>query len=94
MSNISAACSISSHHSVSAALLTASPNPVIGDAIYHLPSPTAKAQPGYHRDSYISPTTNIGTTSALPNLYHTAALNNTTAYGSNEHSARYIPPRL
>ena len=94
MPNIPAACSTSNHHPVSAALLTPSPNPVIGDAIYHLPSRVPKAQYSYHGGGYLSPTTGIGTAFALPNLYTAVLADHSANYGGDEHSARYISSGL
>ncbi|GAI05214.1 unnamed protein product [marine sediment metagenome] len=91
MPNICVACSISNHHPVTAALFTLSSNPVTGDVIYYLPSPTANAQHSYHRGGYLSPTTGIGTAFALPNLYTAVLADHSANYGGDEHSPYYIP---
>ena len=92
MPNIPAARSTSGYCPVAAALFAPGFNTVIGDAIYYLPSTTAKVQHSYHCGGYISPAANIGTVFALPNLY--SAANSDKAYGGNSGYPCYLPSGL
>ncbi len=94
MSNIPAARSISSHHSVTVALFTSILNPVILVAIYYLSPVIPEAQLSYHRSHHLSVTTGLGAAFTPLNIYSTVLANNSANYGCNDHSPRYIPSRL
>ena len=94
MSNISAAHSISSWYPVTSTLFAPSSNPVSGNAIHYLPPPEAKVQCSYHRSGHISPTTIIGTTPTIPDLYNAIPADGSANYNGNEYSPCNIPSGL
>jgi len=94
MSNICAVCLVGSNDPVSAALFAIGSRFAAGNAIYHLASPTAKAQRGYGGSDRFSGATGTGTIFKLPNPYRGVIADNNTNYDGNIYPPPYLPSGL